>query len=264
MCHIYTGEVIDEEFADKRGVAYGDEYLFTLDAYGRSRGCQRLHDLGLKNSQQQDRKEYYLPMKVAMLKEDDSVTSLTADKNNKTSTNNKISSSVSKDTNVFKVPLFVSYASKNELEAVLGTNLVASIMKSTSVTVNAKTQEVQLVGNLAIQRQYLKGHATALSSTSTFNAHSSNPSSSSTGEVAPNKRKKVIKKEGFDASYLFTTEHKGKKSKLNATSNLHVKESNDSVKCSKPSVPQYRVYSSERDEVNMIKRSRLLAQKEAR
>lgn len=49
----YLGEVLDETDCEKRGLRFGDEYLFGLDAWGRSRACERLEILGLKREQQQ-------------------------------------------------------------------------------------------------------------------------------------------------------------------------------------------------------------------
>lgn len=44
----YIGEVMLEHDAEKRGLSKTDEYLFTLDRWGRSQACQRLCDLGMK------------------------------------------------------------------------------------------------------------------------------------------------------------------------------------------------------------------------
>jgi hypothetical protein len=49
----YLGEILHEADCETRGMKHGDEYLFELDAWGRSRGCRRLEDLGLKWEQQQ-------------------------------------------------------------------------------------------------------------------------------------------------------------------------------------------------------------------
>jgi hypothetical protein len=49
----YLGEVLEETHCEKRGIRFGDEYLFGLDAWGRSRACERLEVLGLKKEQQQ-------------------------------------------------------------------------------------------------------------------------------------------------------------------------------------------------------------------
>ena len=46
----YGGEILTEKDAERIGVEKGDEYLFTLDAWTRSCGYQRLDDLGLKDS----------------------------------------------------------------------------------------------------------------------------------------------------------------------------------------------------------------------
>ncbi|CAE7819949.1 unnamed protein product, partial [Symbiodinium microadriaticum] len=48
----YLGEVLDEADCERRGLRFGDEYLFALDAWGRSRACERLEVLGLKREQQ--------------------------------------------------------------------------------------------------------------------------------------------------------------------------------------------------------------------
>lgn len=48
----YLGELIHESKADKRGMTLCDEYIYNLDAFGRSNACQKLHDLGLKRSLQ--------------------------------------------------------------------------------------------------------------------------------------------------------------------------------------------------------------------
>lgn len=48
----YLGEILHEADCETRGMKHGDEYLFELDAWGRSRGCRRLEDLGLKWEQQ--------------------------------------------------------------------------------------------------------------------------------------------------------------------------------------------------------------------
>jgi hypothetical protein len=48
----YLGEILNESDCELRGIKHGDEYLFGLDAWGRSRGCGRLDDLGLKPEQQ--------------------------------------------------------------------------------------------------------------------------------------------------------------------------------------------------------------------
>jgi hypothetical protein len=49
----YLGEILHEADCETRGMKHGDEYLFELDAWGRSRGCRRLEDLGLKWEQQE-------------------------------------------------------------------------------------------------------------------------------------------------------------------------------------------------------------------
>lgn len=48
----YVGEVLMEQECDRRGIDYGDEYLFSLDALGRSRACHQIEELGFKKSQQ--------------------------------------------------------------------------------------------------------------------------------------------------------------------------------------------------------------------
>ena len=48
----YLGEVLNETDCERRGQRYGDEYLFALDAWGRSRACERLEVLGMKRHQQ--------------------------------------------------------------------------------------------------------------------------------------------------------------------------------------------------------------------
>lgn len=44
----YLGEVMLESHADGRGLSRSDEYLYNLDAWGRSQACQRLSELGMK------------------------------------------------------------------------------------------------------------------------------------------------------------------------------------------------------------------------
>lgn len=46
----YIGEVLSEKSAEHRGLVLGDEYLFTLDSWGRSQACTRLTELGMKRS----------------------------------------------------------------------------------------------------------------------------------------------------------------------------------------------------------------------
>ena len=46
----YIGEVIPESLAESRGLIRGDEYLFQLDTWGRSRSCHQLTELGMKTS----------------------------------------------------------------------------------------------------------------------------------------------------------------------------------------------------------------------
>jgi hypothetical protein len=233
----YIGEVIDECVADRRGVAYGDEYLFTLDAYGRSRGCQRLHDLGLKSSQLQDRAGHYLPMKEEV-KDDAAQDS-------------------SDNSNVFNVPIFVSYASKEFLDDALGPALVSSILKSTSVRVDAASAEVRLVGTTAIQRQHLKSHSAASALTITTSSlaasfsSSSSSSSSSVGAAAAagsKMKKKKLSSDGGDQ----IVKKKAKKSKASE------------VAVSTIPVHTHRQYCAATDEDKLIKRGRLLALREAR
>jgi hypothetical protein len=225
----YIGEVIDEEVADKRGIDYGDEYLFTLDAYGRSRGCQRLHDLGLKHSQQEDRREHYLAMKeetrdgqelaetVVTTTTTTTGSSSSVDKKLSTTTTTAATTDPSDDRNVFKVPIFVSYVSTEHLNDVLGPDLVSAILKSSSVRLDSASNEVHLVGNIAIQQQHMKG--------------SEQSSSSSSSSVSKSKNKKKIKASEKESMALLST---------------------------------HRVYCRDKDEEKLIKRSRLLAQKEAR
>ena len=44
----YLGEVMLESHADGRGLSRSDEYLYNLDAWGRSQACQKLSELGMK------------------------------------------------------------------------------------------------------------------------------------------------------------------------------------------------------------------------
>lgn len=46
----YVGEIMVESDAETRGLSVCDEYLYTMDCYGRSVACQKLSDLGLKTS----------------------------------------------------------------------------------------------------------------------------------------------------------------------------------------------------------------------
>jgi hypothetical protein len=46
----YVGEVLNESDSELRGLTLGDEYLFAMDAWARSRACQLLDDAGLKRS----------------------------------------------------------------------------------------------------------------------------------------------------------------------------------------------------------------------
>lgn len=46
----YVGEVLNESDSELRGLTLGDEYLFAMDAWGRSRACQLLDDAGLKRT----------------------------------------------------------------------------------------------------------------------------------------------------------------------------------------------------------------------
>lgn len=46
----YLGEVLMEEDTEKRGLARGDQYLFTLDAFGQTRATELLHASGLTES----------------------------------------------------------------------------------------------------------------------------------------------------------------------------------------------------------------------
>lgn len=46
----YIGEILLEADAETRGLCFCDEYLYTMDDYGRSVGCQKLSDLGIKAS----------------------------------------------------------------------------------------------------------------------------------------------------------------------------------------------------------------------
>jgi hypothetical protein len=46
----YLGEILQESDADGRGLALSDEYLFTLDHFGRGQACQRLVELNMKKN----------------------------------------------------------------------------------------------------------------------------------------------------------------------------------------------------------------------
>ena len=219
----YIGEVIHEKVADKRGISYGDEYLFTLDAYGRSRGCQRLHDLGLKDSQQKEREKFYLPVR-----EEGSAGKPTRLATSKTNLNE------------FNVPIFVSHSSKQYLEDVLGPDLVASIVKSSSVRYIQKDDEIELLGNAAVQRQSTSGQL-IFSSESPRNLTESLSSSLS-------KRRK---------------EKSSDSSSRNASSKK-LKSSNKESKSVETPSPPLRKYNKDIDEQKMILRSRYLAQREAR
>lgn len=136
----YTGEVISESAADKRGTSYGDEYLFTLDAFGRSRGCQRLEDLGLKSHQLEERRSLFMPMRE--------------ERNSKRS---------AEEANAFGVPVFDVFSKRKDLENVLGGSLVARILKSSSVATFTEQGEehVKLVGTAPLQKQSLKNYSTS-------------------------------------------------------------------------------------------------------
>lgn len=44
----YIGEIMLEEDTERRGLSLGDEYLYNLDQWGRSRACLHMTELGLK------------------------------------------------------------------------------------------------------------------------------------------------------------------------------------------------------------------------
>jgi hypothetical protein len=222
----YIGEVLDEQVADKRGVMYGDEYLFTLDAYGRSRGCQRLHDLGLKSSQQFDREEYYLPMK----------------EENKSISCNHSTSSL--DMNVFKVPVFESYAYVDSLRNILGNEVVNSILKSNSVKLDATSDRVYLLGNTSIQRQNMKSRAVCAAPVATAGKRKKTSTTKDKDGVSKAKKSKKNGAEAEEGDILGEVAENG---------------------CLTDEAGRvYREYNQALDEGNMIKRSRVLAQKEAR
>lgn len=130
----YTGEVIEEDSAEKRGLKFGDEYLFNLDAYGRSRGCQRVHDLGLKVAQmdEEHRWDHYMDMREKQEQE---------------------------PSNPYSIPVFLPYTSESHMESVLGADLASLILKSSSVRTFSSSDgdmEVQLMGSEDIQRRNLK------------------------------------------------------------------------------------------------------------
>lgn len=56
----YLGEIMPESQADHRGLFLSDEYLYSLDCWGRSNACQRLHELGLKRSVESHSREYFV------------------------------------------------------------------------------------------------------------------------------------------------------------------------------------------------------------
>eukprot|EP01033_Poteriospumella_lacustris_P008112 gene8112-5840_t len=56
----YIGEIMAESAADQRGLSICDEYLYSLDCWGRSQACQRLNDLGLKRSLESVPREYFV------------------------------------------------------------------------------------------------------------------------------------------------------------------------------------------------------------
>lgn len=225
----YTGEVIDENVADTRGIQYGDEYLFTLDAYGRSRGCHRLHDLGLKSSQQKAREEFYLPIQVAKsgIQTVDTTESFNAIAASTSISSSKTNAADTKKVdNVFKVPLFVPHVSKGKISEVLGSDIAELIVKSSSVKYNSRTDNVQLLGSVAIQRSSLKG---------------TGPSA-----LSPSKRKNNCKLDETTQSI------DGKLSKQ--------KKSKKTV----APLVSYREYCAAIDEDKLKQRTRILAQKEAR
>ena len=287
----HTGEVIAEEVADTRGIGYGDEYLFTLDAYGRSRGCQKLYDLGLKHEQLQQRKEYFLPMKEDR---EEGVTTTTAppsvqaSSSSSSSSQGGSSSSVKKkskkhaavlstqqqqeeqqDNNLFKVPLFVSYASTQDLKAVLGPDLVSAILKSGSVRVDAQTDEVHLVGSKPTQRQALKGPTTTSATAAALLARESAASASSaavtaeTAAPATKKRKKKADEERVTNDALLKGKKTNSKAKpMKPSANLKKLSTKSSKTVGFESL--FREYSRDMDEEKLIKRSRILSQREAR
>lgn len=56
----YIGEIMAESAADQRGLSICDEYLYSLDCWGRSQACQRLNELGLKRSLESIPREYFV------------------------------------------------------------------------------------------------------------------------------------------------------------------------------------------------------------
>jgi histone-lysine N-methyltransferase SETDB1 len=60
----YLGEIMLENHADGRGLSESDEYLFQLDAWGRSHACQRLSELGMKKGLLSIPQEYEMDVSV--------------------------------------------------------------------------------------------------------------------------------------------------------------------------------------------------------
>jgi hypothetical protein len=59
----YVGEIMKEAECNERGLEYGDEYLFSLDAYGRSIASQELNEMGLRKSRQLFYEQFIWKMK---------------------------------------------------------------------------------------------------------------------------------------------------------------------------------------------------------
>jgi hypothetical protein len=56
----YVGEYLLEADAETRGLAVCDEYLYSMDCWGRSQACLKLHELGLKEGVTSIPREYYI------------------------------------------------------------------------------------------------------------------------------------------------------------------------------------------------------------
>jgi len=56
----YCGEIMPESEAERRGLSHSDEYLYSIDCWGRSKACSQLSQLGLKRSLSALPREYFV------------------------------------------------------------------------------------------------------------------------------------------------------------------------------------------------------------
>lgn len=144
----YLGELLHESDCETRGIKHGDEYLFALDAWGRSRGCERLSQLGLKWEQQP--RHQILADYVGSSSLSTTSTSSTTSASISTSSSSMLSSfsslaASSSSSNSSSSPLLTIASSTSSSPTPTSNSTSSGISTSTLITTNPTTNSTYLL-----------------------------------------------------------------------------------------------------------------------